>query len=52
MYEKWPDKVGDIRFFTGAKSGSETMPWQPELEAIRTMIEYVRATARFEIKTE
>ena len=40
-----------MRFFTGAKSVRDTAAWQPELEAVRTVIKYVRATARFKIET-
>ena len=31
IYDKWPGKEGDMRFFTGAKSARETSAWQPEL---------------------
>ena len=51
MYDKWPGKEGDVRFFTGSKSATDTAAWRPELEAIQTVIEYVRATTRFEMAT-
>ena len=51
MYDKWPGKEGDMRFLVGAKPAKGTVTWQPELEAIRAIFEYVRATARFEIET-
>ena len=51
MNDKWPGKEGDMRFFMGAKSATETSTWKPELKAIQTVIEYVRATMRFETET-
>ena len=51
MYDKQPGKEGDIRFFTEAKSVNDIMAWQPDLEAIKTMIGYIRATAKFDTNT-
>ena len=46
MYKKWPDKEGNMRFFLGAKSTSDTDKWKPETEAIIAVINYARATMR------
>ena len=52
LYEKWPGKEGNLRFFVGAKATSDGAAWSPELEAIRAVINYTKATARFEIEIE
>ena len=52
MYEKWPGKEGNLRFFVGAKATNDGVVWSPELEAIRAVINYIKATARFEIEVE
>ena len=51
MNDKWPGKEGDIRFFMGAKSATETSMWKPKLKANQMMIEYVRAMMGFETET-
>ena len=51
MCDKWPGKERDMRFFIGAKLVKEIVAWQPELEAIRTIIKYMRVTARLVIET-
>ena len=48
MYDRWPGKEGDMRFFLGAKSANDTDAWKPVIEAVRTAIRYARATARLE----
>ena len=48
MYERWPGKEGNMRFFLGAKRPDDTDTWKPDMEAIRTVIKYVRATARLD----
>ena len=50
MYNSWPGKEGDIRFFLGAKSTDDTDAWTPVIEAVRTVIRYARATARLEVE--
>ena len=52
LYEKWPGKEGNLRFFVGAKATNDGVAWSPELEAIRAVINYTKATARFEIESE
>ena len=48
MYKKWPDKEGNMRFFLGAKSTSDTDKWKPEKEAITAAINYARATLKLD----
>ena len=50
LYKKWPDKEGNMRFFLGAKSTSDTNKWKPEREAITAVINYARATMRLDIE--
>ena len=50
MYKKWPDKEGNMRFFLGAKSTSDTDKWKPEREAITAVINYARATTRLDME--
>ena len=52
LYEKWPGKEGNLMFFVGAKVTNDRVAWSPELETIRAVINYTKATARFEIKIE
>ena len=52
LYKKWPGKESNLRFFIGAKATSDRAAWSPELEAIRTVINYTKATARFKIEIE
>ena len=52
MYERWPGKEGDMRFFLGAKAPDDSTTWRPNTEAIKTVIEYVRATARLNEEVE
>ena len=52
MYKKWPGKEGNLRFFVGAKGTNDGTAWCPELEAIRAVINYTKATTRFEIQIE
>ena len=52
LYEKWPGKEGNLRFFVGAKAINDKVTWSPELKAIRAVINYTKATARFKIEIE
>ena len=46
LYEKWPGKEGNLRYFLGAKGHDDTMQWKPELGAIRAMVCFAKATGR------
>ena len=41
-----------MRFFLGAKAPDEPTTWRPDTEAIKTVIKYVRATARLDREVE
>ena len=50
LYEKWPGKEGNMKFFLGAKAANDGVAWKPELEAIRSVINYTKTTARLEME--
>lgn len=45
-------KRGNLSFFLGGKSHSDSERWQPDIKAVRAIINYTITTGRLELELE